>query len=95
MRGYRKKVCRECGPDLPAPVCADIRHIGVVRTTLLPEVLLTAKEGEGGGRASLPNRRQCHTVSVGDGRYCLAILNGPKSTAHEYLNFPCLLSPSN
>ena len=28
-------------------------------------------------------------------RYCLAILNGPKSTAHEYLSFPCLLSPSN
>ena len=28
-------------------------------------------------------------------RYCLAILNGPKSTGHEYLSFPCLLSPSN
>ena len=31
-------------------------------------------------------------------RYCLAIrpgLNGPKSTAHEYLSFPCRLSPSN
>ena len=28
-------------------------------------------------------------------RYCLAILNGPKSTVQEHLNFPCLLSPSN
>ena len=30
--------------------------------------------------------------------YCLTIcpgLNGPKPTAHEYLSFPCLLSPEN
>ena len=38
------------------------------------------------------------TAGSRDECYCLAIRpdpKGPKSTAHEYLSFPCLLCPSN